>query len=48
LAEGVAAVPDLAEGAWGVSYGAAGAAYWGEGEVCGEVLGDVPTWIEEP
>ncbi len=35
----------LPDGAWGVSYGDAGTAYWGEGEVCGETLGEIPVWV---
>jgi len=42
----VGAVVDLPDGAWGVSYGEAGTAFWGEGEVCGETLGPEVLWID--
>jgi hypothetical protein len=45
-ATGVGRVEDLPDGAWGVSYGDAGTAYWGEGQVCGETLGDAPVWVD--
>ena len=47
-ATGVGAVEGLAAGSWGVSYGEAGTAYWGEGEICGQTLGEEPVWVEAP
>ena len=47
-ATGVGAVEGLEAGSWGVSYGEAGTAYWGEGEVCGVTLGEEPVWVESP
>ncbi len=48
MATGVAMVEELPDGAWGVSYGEGGTALWGEGELCGETLGETPIWVELP
>jgi len=41
----VGLISNLPEGAWGVSYGAEGSAFWGTGEMCDQDLGQTPLWI---
>ena len=44
--ERVGPVENLPEGIWGVTYDGKSSAFWGDGEVCGQVLSDTPIWIE--